>query len=226
MDSYKSIDISDFVPYAEIDPIHFAKTYYVGPQEGAERVYSLLVRAMESSELAAIAKFIMRDKQHLGALRVREGVITLEQLYYADEVRPIDEIQAAQVDVDARELEMAERLIESFTGDWEPERYRDTYRDELCAIIRAKRKGKEVHAAARVEDEGPPDLMAALRASLEQVQRGRASRRPPARARAGARDDLRNLSKAELEERAKRAKIAGRSKMTKDELVEALEHAA
>ena len=226
VDGYKSIDISDFVPYADIDPIYFAKTYYLGPQEGAERVYSLLVRAMESSELAAIAKFIMRDKQHLGALRVREGVITLEQLYYADEVRPLDEIKAAQVDVDARELEMAERLIESFTGEWEPERYRDTYRDELCAIIRAKRKGKEVHAAARVEEEGPPDLMAALRASLEQVQRGRGPRRPRARARAGARDDLGNLSKAELEERAKRAKIAGRSKMTKDELVEALEHAA
>ena len=74
-------------PTTEIDPIYFAKTYYVGPQDGAERVYALLVQAMEQSSLAGIAKFVMRDRQYLGALRVREGVITLEQLYFADEIR-------------------------------------------------------------------------------------------------------------------------------------------
>ena len=93
VEGYKSIDITDFVPYDEIDPIFFAHTYLVGPQEGAEKVYSLLVRAMEDSELAGIAKFVMRDRQYLGALRVREGVITLEQLHFADEIRPVDEIK-------------------------------------------------------------------------------------------------------------------------------------
>src|SRR5919198_6603955 len=153
VEGYKTIDVTDFVPYSDIDPIFFAKTYYVGPQEGAERVYSLFVKAMADSELAAIAKFVMRDRQYLGALRVRDGVITLEQLHFADEIRPVDELKPGSAKVDKRELEMAAQLIESFTTDWKPEQYRDTYRDELCAIIRAKRKGKQVHAAPEVEEE-------------------------------------------------------------------------
>src|ERR687886_1197111 len=167
VEGYKSIDITDFVPYADIDPIYFAKTYYLGPSEGAEKTYSLLVKAMEDSELAGIAKFVMRDKQHLGALRIRDGVITLEQLYFADEVRPLDEIKASRARVSQQELEMAARLIESFTTDWKPEKYKDTYRDELCAIIRAKRKGQEVHAAPELEEEEPTDLLTALRDSIE-----------------------------------------------------------
>src|SRR6476620_4615440 len=93
VEGYKTIEITDFVPYEDIDPIVFAKTYYVGPAEGAERVYVLLARAMEESALAGVAKFVMRDRQHLGALRVREGVITLEQLYFADEIRPVKKIK-------------------------------------------------------------------------------------------------------------------------------------
>jgi DNA end-binding protein Ku len=224
VEGYRTIEITDFVPYADIDPIFFAKTYYVGPEEGAERVYSLLVRAMEDSELAAIAKFVMRDRQHLGCLRVRDGVITLEQLYFTDEIRPIDEIQAAKVKVPDRELKMAGQLVESFTSDWKPERYHDTYRDELCAIIDAKRKGKEVHRAAAVEEEGPPDLLTALRASLDRAQKDRSSRRG-APARRGGDGDLDRLSKGELEQRARKADIPGRSKMSKEELVEALKAA-
>ena len=147
VEGYKTIDITDFVPYEQIDPIFFAHTYLVGPQEGAEKVYSLLVRAMEDSELAAIAKFVMRDRQYLGALRVREGVITLEQLHFADEIRPVDEIKPKRARVDKRELEMAQQLIDSFSGEWKPEKYEDNYRDALRAVIEAKRKGKEVHVA-------------------------------------------------------------------------------
>jgi DNA end-binding protein Ku len=167
VEGYKSIDIVDFVPYEDIDPIYFAHTYYVGPDRGAEKTYSLLVKAMEDSELAGIAKFVMRDRQNLGALRIRDGVITLEQLHYADEIRDVDEIKASRARVSAEELKMAGRLIESFTTDWRPEKYKDTYRDELCAIIRAKRKGKEVHPAAEVEEEAPTDLLTALRESIE-----------------------------------------------------------
>jgi DNA end-binding protein Ku len=167
VEGYKTIDILDFVPYEDIDPIYFAKTYYVGPDRGGEKVYSLLVKAMESSELAGIAKFVMRDKQHLGALRIRDGVITLEQLYFVDEIRPVDEIKASKARVSREELQMAERLIESWTTEWKPEKYKDTYRDELCAIIKAKRKGKEVHVAAEPEEEAPTDLMTALRESIE-----------------------------------------------------------
>jgi DNA end-binding protein Ku len=133
----RTIDITDFVPYEQIDPIFFAKTYYVGPAEGAERVYALLARAMADSGLAGVAKFVMRDRQHLGVLRVREGVITLEQLYFADEIRPVDELKPSGGKVDKRELEMAARLIDSYTSDWRPEQYDDTYRDELCAVIEA-----------------------------------------------------------------------------------------
>jgi DNA end-binding protein Ku len=167
VEGYKAIDIVDFVRYEDIDPIYFAHTYYVGPDRGAEKTYSLLVKAMEGSELAGIAKFVMRDRQNLGALRVRDGVITLEQLRYADEIRDVAEIKASRTRVSSEELKMAERLIESFTTEWKPEKYKDTYRDELCAIIRAKRKGKEVHAAPEVEEEAPTDLLTALRESVE-----------------------------------------------------------
>jgi DNA end-binding protein Ku len=231
VEGYKTIDITDFVPYEQIDPIYFAHTYYVGPQDGAEKVYSLLVKAMEDSELAGIAKFVMRDRQYLGALRVREGTITLEQLYFADEVRPVEEIKPKRARVEKRELEMAQQLIDSFSGDWKPEQYKDTYRDALCEVIEAKRKGKEVHVAAEPEEEQPTDLMTALRASVEASKGGR---HRPSRASsssngangASTSDDLEELSKAELDKRAKKAEIEGRSKMSKDELIDALRSAA
>ena len=226
VEGYKTIEITDFVPYEQIDPIYFAHTYYAGPQEGAEKVYSLLVKAMEDSELAAIAKFVMRDRQYLGALRVSEGTITLEQLHFADEVRSAKEVRPKLARVEKRELEMAQQLIDNFSGDWKPERYKDTYRDALCEVIEAKSKGKEIHIAAQPEEEEPTDLMAALRASLE-ARRGQ--RRPTRRNRgsngAGA-DGLDKLSKSELEEQARKAEIEGRSKMSKQELIEALHSAA
>jgi DNA end-binding protein Ku len=217
VEGYKMIDIVDFVPYADIDPIYFSHTYYVGPDRGAEKTYSLLVKAMESSELAGIAKFVMRDRQHLGALRIRDGVITLEQLYFADEIRDVEKIKASRTRVSGEELKMAERLIESFTTQWKPEKYKDTYRDELCAIIRAKRKGQEVHAAAEVDEEAPTDLLTALRESIERSRGG---------SRAAGNGDLAGLSKQELDRRAKQAGVEGRSKMTKAELVRALRRAA
>jgi DNA end-binding protein Ku len=226
VEGYRAIDIEAFVPYEDIDPIFFAHTYYVGPDRGAEKVYSLLVKAMENSELTGVAKFVMRDKQHLGALRIRDGVITLEQLHFADEIRPIDEIKASRTRVSQEELKMAERLIESFTTKWKPEKYKDTYRDALCAIIKAKRKGEDVHAAPEVEEEAPTDLMTALRESIERSRGGGSRTRRNGRRRANGNGDLGDLSKQELDERAKAAGIEGRSKMTKAELVRALRRAA
>jgi DNA end-binding protein Ku len=218
VEGYRTIDIRDFVPYEQIDPVFFRHTYYVGPQEGAERVYSLLRRALEDSGLAGIAKFVMRDRQNLGCLRVRDGVITLEQMYFADEVRRPEDVVPEQVEADERELQMAAQLVEAFTGDFEPGRYRDTYRDTLCEIIEAKRKGKEVHAAAaEPEEEQPTDLMAALRASVEAAR----ARRSPVASRDGD-GELDSLSKGELYELAKERDIPGRSQMSREELVEAL----
>ena len=103
---------------------------------------------MEDSGLAAIAKFVMRDRQNLGCLRIRDGVITLEQLYFADEIRDLEEIKPPAARVSKEELAMAEQLIDNFSGDFKPEKYHDTYRDALCEVIRAKRKGKQVHRAS------------------------------------------------------------------------------
>jgi DNA end-binding protein Ku len=167
----RSIEISDFVPYDEIDPIFFEKTYYLGPQSGGEKVYALLREAMEKTGLAGIAKFVMRDRQHLGCLRVREGTLTLEKMFFHDEVRPIDEIAPRDAKVSKSELDMATSLIEQFTGKFEPEKYDDTYREALCDVIRAKRKGKTITAPEPEAEEEPTDLMAALRASVEAAKK-------------------------------------------------------
>ena len=213
VEGYRTIDISDFVPYEQIDPIYFAHTYYLAPPEGGEKVYVLLTRAMEESGLAGIAKFVMRDRQNLGCLRARDGVITLEQLYFADEIRPLDELRPDGGRVSKEELAMAEQLIDKFAGAFEPEKYKDTYRDSLCAIIRAKRAGKEVHRAPETEEAAPPDLLEALRASIEA---GRVKPRRSGSSGNGHDGDLAGLSKADLERRARDAKIPGRSKMSKD----------
>jgi DNA end-binding protein Ku len=223
VEGYKTIEITDFVPYEQIDPIYFARTYYLGPQEGGEKVYSLLVRAMEDSELAGIAKYVMRDRQYLGALRVRQGAMTLEQMHFADEIRPIDDLKPPKARVSKEELAMAQQLIENFTGDFKPEKYKDTYRDALCEVIKAKRAGKEVHRAPETEEGAPPDLLEALRASIEAGGNGRSRKRRTSRN--GSNGSLSGLSKGELEERARKAKIPGRSKMSKDQLIEALEAA-
>jgi DNA end-binding protein Ku len=176
------------------------------------------VRALEQTGLAAVAKFVMRNKDNLACVRVRDGVLTLERMHFADEVRPAGDLAPEGVKVEKGELDMAKRLIEEFSGDFQPGRFHDTYRDKLCEIIRAKQHGETVQAAEVEEAEAPTDLMAALRASVESARgrRGQARRKE---------DGLERLSKDELYELAKEADIAGRSDMSKDELVQALEAA-
>jgi DNA end-binding protein Ku len=210
--SSRTIDIRDFVKYEEIDPIYFDRTYYLGPAENAEKVYSLLARAMSESELAGIAKYVMRDRQNLGCLRVREGAIMLERMHFADEVRPPDEAAPDGARVGKDELQMARRLIDEMAGPFEPEKYDDTYRDTLCEIIKRKREGETIRAPEAPEEPEAPDLMAALKASL-----GRAGGN--GRAKDG---DLSRLSKDELYKMAQEADVPGRADMTKDELAAAL----
>jgi len=177
-----SIDLVDFVPYEDIDPAFYAHTYLVGPQDGAEKTYALLVRAMEESGLAGIGKFVMRSRQYLGCLRVREGTLTLEQLYFADEVDPPAGIVPNRLpSVAKKELDMALTLIDGFAGEWKPEKYEDTYTEALRDVVKAKRRGKDVHELREpVDEEAPPDLMEALRLSIEQSQKSRRSK-PAAR---------------------------------------------
>ena len=168
----RAIDVLDFVDIEEIDPMFFDSPYYLGPAEGAEKAYSLLGAAMESSGKAAITRFVFRNKEHLAALRSSDGVLTLTTMRFADEVMPPSELDDALPDkkpkVAKKEREMAEQLIESLSTEFDPSSYRDEYREQLLALIERKAEGKEIVAP---EVEKPkatkaPDLMAALEESI------------------------------------------------------------
>jgi DNA end-binding protein Ku len=183
-EGYRTIEILDFVPHEEIDPILFRRTFYLGPDRGAEKVYALLVKAMERSGLSGLARYVFHDRQQLGCLRVRDGVITLESMYFADEIRPSKGIAPKGVKVSSRELELAESLIDRVTSHFDHGRYRDEYQRRLREVVKRKRKGEDVHAAAPKKREEPTDLLEALRASVEAAKgrrNGRATSRPKRR---------------------------------------------
>ena len=175
----KAIDICDFVDLDEIDPVYFRKAYYLLPEDGAEKPYLLLVRALEETSKVGIAKVVIRNKQHLAALRPVDGTLVLETMYYADEVRKPDKVKA-KGDLRAAEVEMAKSLVENLSEPFDPEKYDDTYRKELLGLMRAKAKGKKLPEPQ--EDEGGEviDLMQALRESVEKTKRS-ARKRTPAR---------------------------------------------
>jgi DNA end-binding protein Ku len=167
-EGYRAIEVLDFVPLDEIDPIAFQRTYYLGPAGGAEKVYALLVKAMSASGLAAVARYVFHDRQQLGVLRIRDGVITLESMYFADEIRSTDGIlPEKRVRVDAKELDMAATLIERFTTSFDHAKYEDEYRDRLLDVVKRKHRGDDVHAPPEPEREAPTELLEALRASVE-----------------------------------------------------------
>jgi DNA end-binding protein Ku len=180
----RAIEVQDFVDLGEIDPIYFDSPYYLGPAEGAEKAYSLLANAMERSGKVAIARFVLRNKEHLAAIRPASGVLTLTTMRFADEVVPPEELDDAlpgeQQKVAKREVEMAEQLIDSLTTDFEPGAYRDEYREELMALIERKAEGKEVVTPEAPEPEATaaPDLMAALEESIAAVKGGKSEAKP------------------------------------------------
>jgi DNA end-binding protein Ku len=187
----RAIEVQDFVDLGEIDPIYFDSPYYLGPAEGAEKAYSLLASAMEGSGKVAIARFVFRNKEHLAALRTEGGVLTLTTMRFADEVVPPTELDdvlpAEKPKVARKEVEMAEKLIDSLTSDFDPTAYRDEYREELMALIERKAEGKEVVTPEAAEPEATkaPDLMAALEESIAAVK-GRSpdkARKAPAKAK-------------------------------------------
>jgi len=171
-----SVDICDFVCLDEIDPIYFRQAYYLVPQEGGEKPYQLLVRALEETGRVGIAKVVIRNKQHLACLRPWEGVLVLETMYYAEEVRRPAEVagEAAAGDgLRKAEVEMAKSLVENLSAEFDPERYDDTYRSELLELIRSKAEGTPLPEPAEEEPQ-VVDLMQALRESVERTQRSRA----------------------------------------------------
>ena len=174
-----TIDIEEFVSLSEIDPVFYDAAYYVAPVKGTEKPYALLVRAMEEEGKVAIARFVMRTKQYLAALRPKDGKLLISTMVYADEVIPAEEVRELdgvdELDVSERELTMAKQLIESLTADFEPDRFRDEYRDKVLALIERKAEGIEtiVEAPAPVEETKVVDLLAALEASVKEARDAR-----------------------------------------------------
>lgn len=186
-----SIEICDFVDLDEIDPIYFRKAYYLLPQEGAEKPYRLLAEALEQTGKVGIAKVVIRKKQHLAALRPYEGLILLETMYFADEVRKPESLDT-KGGLRKAEVEMAKSLVENLSEPFDPAKYDDTYRKELLELLRAKAATGSIPERAEDGDEGQiADLMAALRESVERTKRQRAStakrrRKPAARRKSKA----------------------------------------
>jgi DNA end-binding protein Ku len=180
-----TVDIEAFVDLAEIDPIYYDSPYYVAPVKAAEKPYALLVAAMEEQQKVAIARFVMRTKQYLAALRPKDGTLLISTMVYADEIVPAEEIGEFDgldaIKVSDKELAMAKQLVDSLSVDFDPNEYRDDYRDKVLALIERKAGGEEiVLEAPQPADEGKVvDLMAALEASVKEARAAR-SRHPAA----------------------------------------------
>jgi len=174
----RAIEIQDFVDLDDIDPIYFEQPYYLGPDKGAERAYALLVQAMKDARKVAIARFVLRNKEHLAAIRTMDDVLTLTTMRFHDEVSSPEDVdgevfeEAKPKKPEKRELDMAKQLIESLTSDFDPDKYRDEYREELLDLLERKAEGKEVVSAPSEEPKPTkaPDLMAALEESLAAVK--------------------------------------------------------
>jgi DNA end-binding protein Ku len=174
----RAIEIQDFVDLDDIDPIYFEQPYFLGPDKGAERAYALLVQAMKEARKVAIARFVLRNKEHLAAIRPMEDLLTLTTMRFHDEVSSPGDLdgevfeEAKPKKPEKRELEMAKQLIESLTNDFEPGKYHDEYRKELLDLLEQKAAGEEVVSAPSEEPKPTkaPDLMAALEESLQAVR--------------------------------------------------------
>jgi DNA end-binding protein Ku len=281
----QTIEISDFVDLAAIEPVYFARTYYLAPR-GKEylKVYELLRAALAETNRVGLATFVMRGRQYLTALRAEDRLLVLQTLHWADEVRdPARELPELPSDRAGRgkELEMAVQLVDALSGPWDPGRYHDTYQEKVRELVRAKAEGREIATA-----EEPPratnviDLMEVLQGSLDRARSSAGRSRPerergaktppdreagrtssgrrtagktakksageetagketaarkPAAGKAGAKgsggpggaakSELRRLSKAELYQRATDQDVSGRSRMSREELIEALARA-
>ena len=174
--SSRVVDVLSFVPLEQVDPIYFAKSYYLEPDKTATKPYVLLRDALEQADSVALVKVAIRTRETLATLRVRDGVLVLETMVWPDEVRTPDfGFLDEDVTVRPQELAMAQSLIESMSADFDPDQYHDEYREALEQVIEAKVEGREVvEQPVEAEDTGSVvDLMAALRASVAAAKKGR-----------------------------------------------------
>ena len=172
----KTIEIEDFVELSQIDPVYYDHPYYLAPGPGGAKPYRLLLEAMRATGKVAIARVVIRSKEQLVAIRPMGDALGMATMIFADEVLPaerIDEVaEAAEVKTTARELDIAEQLVDSLAGDFEPEKYSDTYRADVLALIERKAAGKQIAVQPTGEEVAAPapDLMSALKASLDAVR--------------------------------------------------------
>jgi DNA end-binding protein Ku len=174
----RTIDIEEFVELTSIDPVYFEKSYVVAPEASgvSDKPYALLLRALERAGRVGIGRFVLRTKPHLVAIRARSGVLGLETLFFADEVRDVSSLTpaASSVSVDDRELRLAEELIGMLAADWDPSAHGDTYRQDLLSLIASKSpqpSAEDRDAAATPPGSGAEALMEALRRSVDEAKR-------------------------------------------------------
>jgi DNA end-binding protein Ku len=192
----KTIEIEDFVELSQIDPVFYDHPYYLAPGPGGVKPYRLLLEAMRATGKVAIARVVIRSKEQLVALRPMGDALGMATMIFPDEVlqpERIDEIaEAAEIETTKRELDMAEQLVDSLAGDFEPEKYSDTYRKQVLELIERKAEGKDIAVQPTVEEATAPapDLMSALKASLDAVRAREGSaaktRKKPTAAKAAA----------------------------------------
>ncbi|WP_438489630.1 Ku protein [Streptomyces sp. S186] len=222
------IDIRGFVDLGQVEPVYFARTYYLAPKaQEYTKVYELLRAALGQADKAGIATLVMRGKQYLVALRAQEDILAMHTLHWADEVRdPHQELPflPERRQARGRDLDTARQLIDALSIDWRPKDYHDTYEEKVGELVAAKAKGQEVAGT-----EEPPaatnvvDLMETLRNSVEEARKGRGTGHTKGtRPKGTRRRDLRDLSKSDLYQLAGDRDVPGRSKMNRDQLIKAL----
>jgi len=170
--STQMIEILEFVPLEKVDREYLEKVYYLGPGKGGDRAYRLLAEALKETGRAALGQYAARGNQYLVLLRPRDGVLVMEQLHYADEVRPTSEVPVPAGEVKPQELKLAKQLIEQTANDeFEPQKYKDTVRERVLETIQRKVEGQDITAAEAPQDQGGKiiDLMEALKASLDKT---------------------------------------------------------
>src|SRR3954465_8374080 len=195
----KAMEILQFVKQDEVDPIYFESSYYLMPEEAGQRPYALLARALEETGHLGIAKLTMHNREYTVILRPSEGGIMLHTMYYKEEVKRLDSFGKVDVQVKEAEVKVAHQLIEALAGKFEPEKYHDTFEDNVKKLIQAKLEGREVTEIEKPRKMAPvTDLMAALKQSLEQT-----GKKPPRRAESESQVHL--VPKKSAKKKSKRA---------------------
>ncbi len=218
----RAIDVLQFVPLEQVDPIYFEKTYYLEPDKTGAKPYVLLREALEQSGKVAVVKVALRNRESLATLRVREGVFVLETMLWPDEVRAPDfAFLDEEIEVRDQELKMAASLIETLSGDFDAGEYKDSYRDALNAVIEAKIAGREVVApeSAQPTSGTVVDLMAALRASVDAAKKNRAEAAPAKKAPAKKAASTRAPAKKPTTGQGKSGTTAKKTTSTKPRVV-------